>query len=109
MKAPLLRQGAYKMYAPSMHLMHAPSMHNMPAPPLRPRACFMNASLLKQRRHMACLLTFTMKMTLLPCLRLNQAVHLDKHVCLMHVPLLKLGAHIVCHFTLLKERVNTSD
>src|SRR5436853_4616971 len=109
MKAPLLRQGAYETYAPSMHSMHAPNMHSMHAPPLRPRACLMNASLLKQRRHMACLLTFTIKMTLLSCLRLSQAVQLDRHTCLMHVPLLKLGAPIVCACTLLRVGVYTPD
>src|SRR5436853_1227413 len=107
MKAPLLRQGACEMYAPSMHLMHAPNMHIMHAPPLRPRACLTDASLLKQRRYIACLLTFTMKLTLLSCLRLSQAVHLDRHICLMHVPLLKLGAPIVCACTLLRVGVYT--
>src|SRR5436853_5590018 len=109
MKAPLLRQGACEMYAPSMHLMHAPNMHIMHAPPLRPRACLTDASLLKQRRYIACLLTFTMKMTLLSCLRLSQAVHLDRHICLMHVPLLRLGALIVCVCTLLRVGVYTPD
>src|SRR5436853_253868 len=103
MKAPLLRQGACEMYAPSMHNMHAP--------PLRPRAFLIRASLLKQRRHMACLLTFTMiiKLTLLSWLRLSQAVQLDRHICLMHTPLLKLDAPILCACTLLRVGVYTPD
>src|SRR5436853_3679592 len=86
MKAPLLRQGACKMYAPSMHLIRAPTMYNMHAPPPRQNACIMHASPLRQSvqmMHTPCLLTF--KLTLLSCLHLSQAVHLDMYICFMNV------------------------